>query len=113
MDYSLDPIIPQQTTYNSFLYKLLHSADYSMAKYSITHFADFFRGIKNIVGLLEHLDLPAGIRIYIDRIAQVLKEPALAQLAQSKKGDIFSVSQNLYYAFHIRGRQRNNTLEPD
>jgi DNA mismatch repair ATPase MutS len=111
MDYQLDPISQHQTAFSSFSYKIFHSPDYSMVKYSITHFADFYRGIKNIVGLLEELDLPPAIKIYIDRIAQVLKEPPLAQLSQTGKGEKFTVRQNLYYAYHVRGRLRNNTLE--
>src|SRR6476659_10216446 len=46
LDYHLDPISQQQTPFNSLLYKWLHSADYSMVKYSVAHFADFYRGIK-------------------------------------------------------------------
>jgi len=111
LDYPLDPISQQQTAFNSLLYKWLHSADYSMTKYSVAHFADFYRGIKNIAGLLEDLDLPLGIRIYIDRIIQVLKEPPLALLSQTERKEKFSIRQNLYYAYYLRGRHRSNTLE--
>lgn len=111
MDYSLDPISENSGSFNSLLYKWLHSADYSMVKYSIGHFADFFRGIKNIAGLLEDLDLPANIKIYIDRMAQILKETPLARLSQSVRGEKFSIRQNLYYAYYLRGRYKTNTLE--
>ncbi len=111
LDYPLDPISQNLTSFNSVLYKWLHSADYSMVKYSVAHFADFYRGIKNIASLLEDLDLPLGIRIYIDRITQVLKDPPLAQLSQTNRGEKFSTRQNLYYAYHLRGRYRSNTLE--
>jgi DNA mismatch repair ATPase MutS len=111
MDYSLDPISENSGSFNSLLYKWLHSADYSMVKYSIAHFADFFRGIKNIAGLLEDLDLPANIKIYIDRMSQILREPPLARLSQSVRGEKFSIRQNLYYAYYLRGRYKTNTLE--
>src|SRR5258706_13800669 len=111
LDYPLDPISQHQTPFNSLVYKWLHSADYSMAKYSIPHFADFFRGIKNIAGLLEDLDLPLGIRIYIDRIVQILKEPPLAVLSHTERKQKFSTRQNLYFAYYLRGRYRSNTLE--
>jgi DNA mismatch repair ATPase MutS len=111
MDYSLDPISQHQTPFNVLSYKWLHSADYSMVKYSITHFADFYRGIKNIASLLEDLELPPGIKIYIDRMVQILKEPALAELSRTEKGKKFSPGQNLYYAYHVRGRCKTNTLE--
>jgi DNA mismatch repair ATPase MutS len=82
-----------------------------MVKYSIAHFADFFRGIKNIAGLLEDLDLPANIKIYIDRMSQILREPPMAQLSQSRPGEKISVRRNLYFGYYLRGRYRNNTLE--
>lgn len=111
LDYSLDPISQNQTAVNSFFYKWLHNADYSMIKYSVPHFANFYRSIGIIAGLLEQVDLPLGIRIYVDRIIQVLKEPALAELAASKRGDIFSPRMNLHFAYHLRGRYKTNTLE--
>jgi DNA mismatch repair protein MutS len=111
MDYQLDPISQHQNSFNTLSYKWLHNADYSMVKYSMTHFADFYRGIKNIASLLEDLDLPPGIKIYMDRIIQVLREPPLAMLSQTERGEKFSIRQNLYFAYYLRGRYRNNTLE--
>ncbi|HLG40146.1 MAG TPA: hypothetical protein VI461_10780, partial [Chitinophagaceae bacterium] len=98
LDYGLDPINQHQTALNSLLYKWLHSADYSMVKYSVPHFADFYRGIKNIAGLLEDLDLPLAIKIYIDRIIQILREPALAELSETKRSEKISPRKNLYFA---------------
>ena len=111
LDYGLDPISQNQTTLNSLLYKWLHNADYSMVKYSVPHFADFYRGIKNIAGLLEELDLPLAIKIYIDRIIRILKEPALAGLSETKRGEKLSPKKNLFFAYYLRGRYRTNTLE--
>lgn len=111
MDYALDPISENPSVFNSFVYRWLHSADYSMVKFSIQHFADFYRGIKEIASLLGDLDLPPAIKIYIERIFQVLKQPPLQQLAETKKGEKLTVKQNLYYGHYLRGRYRSNTLE--
>jgi DNA mismatch repair protein MutS len=111
MDYSLDPISENPSPFNSIIYKWLHSVDYSMVKYSMTHFADFFRGIKNIASLLEGLDLPPAIKIYIDRISQILRHPPLQELSNTQKGEKFLPRQNLYFGHHLRSRYRNNTLE--
>jgi DNA mismatch repair ATPase MutS len=111
MDYALDPISENSGTFNSILYKWLHSADYSMVKYSVPHFADFFRGIKNILSLLEELDLPPAVKIYIDRMVQIMKQPPLQSLAETKKAERFTIRQNLYYGYYLRGRYRSNTLE--
>src|ERR1700744_5890651 len=35
----------------AFAYKLFHAPDYSMVRYSVTHFADFIRGMNALVQL--------------------------------------------------------------
>ncbi len=111
MDYSLDPISDNTTSLNSFFYKWLHSEDYSMVKYSVTHFADFYRGLRQISELLEGLDLPKSITFYTDQIAKALKEPPLEKLSQTEPGTNFSLRQNLYFGQHLRNRYKTDTLE--
>ena len=111
LDYPLDAISEAPASLNNIFYKWLHNADYSMIKYSVPHFADFFRGIRKVAELLEDLDLPANIKLYIDRINGLLKEPPLQKLAETEAGQRFSIRQNLYFAYHLRGRYRTNTLE--
>jgi energy-coupling factor transporter ATP-binding protein EcfA2 len=111
LDYSLDPISEAPASFNNILYKWLHSEDYSMLKYSITHFADFYRGLKKIAALLDELDLPPAIKLYIDRINGILRETPLQKLSDTEAGQRFSVRQNLYFGYHVRGRYKVNTLE--
>lgn len=111
MDYSLDPVPEKPNTFNSLLYKWLHGPDYSMVKYCMKHFADFYRGIKNIVEMLRELDLSPHIKIYIDRIERLLKEPPLQKLSDTEPGEEFSHSRNLYFAYYLRGRYKTDTLE--
>lgn len=111
MDYSLDPISEAPASFNNLFYKWLHSEDYSMVKYSVTHFADFYRGIKKIAELLDGLDLPANIKLYIDRMRGLLKEPPLQKLSETEVGQRFSIRQNLYFGHHLRGRYKMGTLE--
>ncbi|PZR27917.1 MAG: DNA mismatch repair protein MutS [Citrobacter freundii] len=111
MDYSLDPISSNMGSLNNLVYRWLHSEDYSMLKYSMTHFGDFYRGLKKILILLGEVDLPPHIRIYIDRIDQVMKEPALRELSETKRGEPFTRKQNLYYGYHLRNPLRPKTLE--
>ena len=42
LDYNLDPVPRNVNSLSAFSYKLLHSHDYSMVKYCVKHFADFF-----------------------------------------------------------------------
>jgi DNA mismatch repair protein MutS len=111
LDYQLDPISDSPASFNNMLYKWLHSEDYSMVKYSVTHFADFYRGLKQIAELLEELDLPLNIKFYTDRIGKLLKEPPLQKLSETEPGKKFTTRQNLYVAYYLRGRYKNETLE--
>ncbi len=111
LDYPLDAISEAPASFNNMLYKWLHSADYSMLKYSIGHFADFYRGIKKIAELLEDVDLPANIKLYIDRIHGLLREPPLQKISSTEPGEKFTIKQNLYFGYHLRGRYKNGTLE--
>ena len=111
MDYPLDPISEAPASFNNLFYRWIHSGDYSMVKYSVTHFADFYRGLRKIAELLEGLDLPRSIQLYIDRITGLLREGPLAKLADSEAGQKFSTRQNLYFGYHLRGRYKNPTIE--
>ncbi|HEY9364297.1 MAG TPA: DNA mismatch repair protein MutS [Chitinophagaceae bacterium] len=111
LDYPLDPVPENANVYNSFLFRWLHFADYSMIKYSVKHFADFYHGINRLAGLFDSEDFPPQFNIYIDRIKQLIKEPPLKKLAEIPAEEKFNVQQNLYYAFYLRGQYRSATLE--
>ncbi len=111
LDYSLDPISEKPNTFNNVLYKWLHSEDYSMVKYSVPHFADFFRGIKEILALLGDLELPSKIGIHINRIKQITNQKPLQLLSETKKSAKFTIRQNLYFGHYLRNQYKTNILE--
>ena len=111
MEYNLDAIGEHSGPLNSLIYKGLHSEDYSMVKYSVPHFADFYRGISKIGALLDDADLPANIQFYIERMVKLLQEPPLIRLAESEPGTKFSVRQNLFFGHYLREKYKTATLE--
>ena len=84
LDYNIDPVPQSPNPLNSFAYKVLHSQDYSMVKFSVKHFSDFYRGIRKILVLLEKTDLPANLSFYLERIKKLLSEKPLQELSESK-----------------------------
>src|SRR5215210_2075674 len=68
LDYNLDTISQNQNVLNNLSYKLLHAADYSMVKFSMKHFADFFRGLKKLLQFFSNANLPVQIQFYVERI---------------------------------------------
>lgn len=111
LDYNLDPVPQRSTAVNSFAYKLLHSQDYSMVKFSVKHFSDFFRGLKKILVLLKEADLPANLSFYVDRMETIMQEKPLQQLAGTGGDEKFSAVQNLYYAYFLRRDYKTDILE--
>ena len=111
LDYPLDTISTNLNNFNSLSYKWLHSEDYSMVKYSMSHFADFFRGLRKIVSLFETVQLPTNMRIYIERIAGLLQQPSLMALSQTDPAVRFSIRENLFYAQLARIQFRTKILE--
>lgn len=111
LDYNLDTPPEHPNFLNSYSYKLLHSQDYSMAKYSIRHFADFYRGLNQLAHLFSGADLPATFQYYIDRIRKLLKEEPLQRLASTTAGTRLGIQENLYFAYYLRVHYRVESLE--
>ncbi|MEO8403638.1 MAG: DNA mismatch repair protein MutS [Chitinophagaceae bacterium] len=110
-DYDLDPPPLNPGPVNAFFYKWFKQGDYSILKFSIKHFADFYRGIKKLAVILEKEDLPISTRIYIERIQQLLKMPALQRLADTRKDQSFTLAQSIYFGHHIYHDCRHPTQE--
>jgi DNA mismatch repair ATPase MutS len=111
LDYNLDPIPQNPNPVNSVTYKLLHSADYSMTKYSVKHFADFMRGLRKIILLFKGAELPSSLSFYIDRMLKLLQEGPLLQLSKTGEDEKFSIQQNLYYGYHMRVHYKSELHE--
>ena len=111
LDYNLDPIPQNINAFNAYSYKLLHNADYSMVKYSVKHFADFMRGLRKIIHLLETAELPASLSFYIDRMKRLVEEKPLQLLSETKADEKFAVQQNLHYGYHLRVHYKTDLLE--
>lgn len=111
LDYHLDPIPKNQNTFNSLSYRLLHSQDYSMAKYSVKHFSDFIHGLTKIQNLLSGVELPQALQYYIDRITKLLQEEPIERLQKTALDTKFSRQEMLYYAYHLRVVYRPQVFE--
>ncbi len=111
LDYALDTIGNNPGTVEAYIYRLLHSADYSMVRFSMKHFIDFFHGLKQITEMLSGLDLPAYFQIYIDRAGSLLRNPVFSQLAEVPMDAPISINRNLFFAANVRGQHKNAVLE--
>lgn len=112
LEYALDTVGDNPGAVDAFMYRLFHSADFSMAKFSVGHFADFFRGLKKISMILEETDLPAHFRIHIERISNLISvvEP-FRQMSELKKQHPIPQHKMLYFASAVRGIHKSEIQE--
>src|SRR5215211_709701 len=50
---SIDTIPDNASSVNAYSYRILHTPDFSLVRYSVGHFADFVRGMKEILQMLR------------------------------------------------------------
>lgn len=107
-DTPLDPIPRSADPVNARIYKLLHSVDYGLIRYTVVHFRDFVVGMDQLASLLDSPEAPTKLKTFASRIRSLLLHQQMQDLIKKNKGEKFSVRENLYYGhffrnvFHIR-----------
>lgn len=107
----IDTIPDSATTLNAYTYRVLHAPDFSLLRYSVGHFADFVRGCRDLVNLFDDDSTPKFMRTYISRIADIIKNPLLAQLASIAHGAKITPLQTIYFGNFLRYRFKNHAME--
>ncbi len=74
--------MPGANLLNALTYKVLHAADFSLVRYSLSHFADFVRGMHQLIELFENNDAPVLIRSYLHRAKDLLNKKEIQDLRQ-------------------------------
>jgi DNA mismatch repair protein MutS len=105
----IDDIPPQRVFPYPFLYKLFHRADYSLVKYTVGHFADFVRGMDELVRLLDQEGSPACLRVLMQRAAWLLEPEPIRSLIASGRWQ--GPAGNLYHGHYVRYRFKESARE--
>ncbi len=96
---------------NALTYKAFHSPDFSLVKYSLAHFADFFRGLKQLSALFDVQEAPLMIRVFLKRVDEIMNKPIIQQLAKRNAIENFSWKETIYYGNYVKDHYRNNCKE--
>ncbi|MCU0379926.1 MAG: DNA mismatch repair protein MutS [Chitinophagaceae bacterium] len=112
LDYNLDPLPESADNMNSYLYRLLHSPDFSLARYSLNHFAEFVKGMQSLVKLLDDPQAPARLQTLLSQARMLLQHRQLDELGTRPEKKSFSVRETVYYGrfFHDHFRHHALTL---
>ncbi|HXB42884.1 MAG TPA: hypothetical protein VNV85_02460 [Puia sp.] len=107
----LDPVPSASDFVSANIFKFLHGPDYSIVKYSVSHFADFVRGMNKLTELLNDMECPAMLSSLLRRAKFLLSHDVIQSLAAKKQGTIFSPRQVTYYGFHLQNHFKNQAQE--
>ena len=98
----LDKIPASHDPVSARMYQLLHAPDYSLTRYSISHFADFIRGILSIIAISKKLACPPKLNLFLKRPENLLSSPLLHELTKKKTGDKLQPAEVVEYGNYIR-----------
>jgi DNA mismatch repair ATPase MutS len=96
---------------SSNLYKLIYAPDFSLVRYSVTHFIDFMQGMFTIYTLLNKENNPAGLDVLLQRIKMLLAKPVAQQMIQYKKTKKISLQTILNFGSFIRHNYKQEAQE--
>jgi len=103
--------IPNANIVHALTYKLFNSGDFSLVRYSISHFSDLLKGMNRLVLLLDDDQAPLMIRTFLRRAADLMNKPVLLELRQHEHGKAFTLTETLHYGRYIRDEFRLSALE--
>jgi DNA mismatch repair protein MutS len=106
----LDKIPASHDPVSARMYQLLHAPDYSLTRYSITHFADFVRGLLSIIYISKKQQCPQLLQDLLNRAERMLNVPLLHALAEKKTGDKLQPNEVVEYGNYIRNQFKTSAL---
>ncbi len=92
-------------------YKLFHGPDFSLVRFSVTHFADFFRGFKALIDLLDADDAPLTLKSYLSRARELMNKPQVSELTRRDPLQPLTWKETVYYGAYMHDHYKNNSFE--
>lgn len=100
-DYQLDPLPESANIISAYTYRILHAPDYSLVNFSIRHFADFVRTLKELIALFDGIDLPKKMQQLLERARKLLNYEILHEIAKRPKDQKYEVAETVYYGYYF------------
>jgi len=108
---NIDTIPNNANTFDALMYKLLHAPDFSLVRYSLTHFADFFRGFRKLIESFNDATLPGPLKSYLGRARDLLEHDIVKKLADTDPLRQLSPQQTTIFGHHVLYRFKQQAQE--
>jgi len=93
------------------LYKIAYAPDFSLLRYSVSHFIDFLQGMSAIYTLLNKQNNPASLDVFMQRIKMLLAKPVAQEIVQYKKEKKLSLQTIVRFGHFIRFNYKQDAQE--
>ena len=108
---NIDLIPGKPNAFVTFSYKIIHSHDFSLVKYSIRHCYDFIKGMKETVSFFLEEKTPSLLKKELEEAKKILNKDALNIIEINKSAAGFTPAQMLELAHFIRYKFKINMLD--
>ena len=108
---TIDEIPVNPSAASAYAYKILHSYDYSLVKYSVHHSFDFIRGMQILVHLFLNEESPAPLKKILQRAKEILHKEQFSMVPARQKADNLSMAEMLKMGGFLRYHYKQNILE--
>jgi DNA mismatch repair ATPase MutS len=110
-DTAIEDIPAHPNVISAFLYRLFHSEDFAVTRYSVKHFIDLMLGMEKVEQLLHSDDASATLKIFAQRINQLLGRPFISEFLESKARKDLPLTELLSFAAYIRRHFKSEVFE--
>lgn len=108
-DSNIDTIPENPSAYQTYLYKLLHSPDFSLIKYSVSHFFDFIKGLDSIIKLLSDEKNASPLQQLLHELRDLLNKENCKSLLNKNSSKEFSNKEILNAGYFFLYRYKHQT----
>lgn len=108
LDYQVDTINKKPGVFSAFSYRILHSADYAVIKFSVEHFIRFTHGLQKICNIFKDASIPDFAQHKIDSIQRRIAQPYFQTLLKTNIDTKFTRQKLLTHARLIRYEHRSD-----
>jgi DNA mismatch repair ATPase MutS len=110
-DSQIDSIPSGANFMNALTYKVFHTSDFSLVRYSISHFADFFRGMNQLIEMFDQPSSPLLLRSFLHRANDMMNKPVIQELANRETLKPFSWNEIIHFGNYVKDNFRQATQE--
>jgi DNA mismatch repair protein MutS len=108
---AIDEIPLSPNALNSFSYSIFSAPDFSLVRYSVKHFTDFFIGLQQITELLKSDTNPPLLQTILEQIKLRLNKTGLQSLLQKNKNSDYTKQQLLQLGHFLKRRYKQEAIE--